>query len=65
MISPNTIVHLAHVHVAGSDYNIALSMCVTTRHIHVFKYNDQSCEYEIFDNQMDACLYIERPLGKY
>lgn len=65
MISPNSIIHLAHVHVTGSDYNIALSMCVTTRHIHVFKYNEVACEYEIFNNQFDACEYIEKPLSKY
>ena len=64
MISPNTIVHLAHVHVAGSNYNIAISMCLTTRHIHIFKYNDMGCDYDIFDNQADACTFIEKPMPK-
>jgi len=62
MMTPNTIVHLAHVHVAGKDYNIAISMCMATRNLHIFKYNDVSCEYEIFDNQYDACKFIEKPI---
>jgi len=64
MISPNTIIHLAHVHVAGKNYNIAISMCTVTRHIHIFKYNDQVCDYDIFDNQAAACAFIDRPMPR-
>jgi hypothetical protein len=64
MISPNSIVHLAHVHVDGKNYNIAISMCLVTRHIHIFKYNDYGCDYDIFDNQADACTFIEKPMPK-
>ena len=57
-----TIVPLAHVAVTGSDYNIYLSVCTTTRHMHVFKYNDTGCQYEIFDNALAANQFIEQPL---
>lgn len=58
-----TIVTMAHVAVKDSDYNIYLSMCIESRHVHVFKYTDTVCAYEIFDNQEAACEFIERPLG--
>lgn len=59
-----TIVPLAHVAVTGSDYNIYISMCTTTHQMHIFKYNDQSCEYEIFDREGEACEFIARPLAR-
>ena len=57
-----SIVPLAHVRVAGSDFNVYISVCTTTRHMHVFKYNDHCCEYEIFDQEGQACEFIERPM---
>jgi len=59
-----TIQPLAHVAVTGSDYNIYLSVCLNTHTLHIFKYNDVCCEYEQFDNQEDACVYIARPLPR-
>ena len=26
--------------------------------IHLFKYNNRTCDFEVFDNQFDACEYI-------
>ncbi len=60
-----TIQHLAHVAVTGSDYNIYLSVCLNTHRLHIFKYNDHCCEYEQFDDQEAACLYIAQPLPDY
>jgi len=28
----------------------------------VFKYNDAGCQYEIFDNALDANQFIEQPM---
>lgn len=64
MLTPNSIVHLAHVKVADQDYNIAISVCTTTNNIHIFKYDEISCAYEIFDNQEAACRFLEEPLHK-
>ena len=58
------IQHLAHVAVTGSDYNIYLSVCITTQTLHVFKYNEVCCEYEQFDNQDEACEFIRQPLAR-
>ena len=63
MESPNTIVHLAHVSVADRSYNVSISVCMATKHIHIFKYNDLCCEFEIFDNESEACAFLERPLS--
>ena len=57
-----TMLRIAHVHVAGHDYNVYISMCLTTHNMHIFKYNDHACDYSIFDNEADACLFIEAPL---
>lgn len=62
METPNSIVHLAHVAVHDREYNVAISMCTTTRHIHIFKYNDLCCDYEVFEDYSAACDFIEKPL---
>ena len=57
----NTMISLAHVYVRDRDYTVYLSMCTVTRHIHVFKYNDQRCSYEVFNTYSDCCSYLEEP----
>ncbi len=59
-----TIVPLAHVAVTGSDYNVYISVCTTTHQMHIFKYNEVCCEYEIFDQEGEACRFIERPMPR-
>ena len=56
------IVPLAHIHVTNTDFNVYISMCTTTRHMHIFKYNEVCCQYEIFDAEGEACRFIEEPL---
>ena len=58
----DSILPVAHIHVADTDYNVYISVCTVTRHMHIFKYNDRECAYELFDNQADACQFIEEPL---
>ena len=57
----NTMISLAHVYVRDRDYNVYLSMCTVTRHIHVFKYNDRHCDYEVFNTYNDCYDYLEEP----
>ena len=61
METANTFVKLAHIHVRDRNYDVAISLCVATRHIHVFKYNTEKvlCQYEIFDNTEECCDYLE------
>lgn len=61
-ITANNMLQLAHVHVANSDYNIVITLCVTSERLHIFKYNDQRCEYEVFESQSGAIEFVNRPL---
>lgn len=61
-ITSNNMMALAHVRVADSDACVYISICMTTRNVHIFKYNDHSCDYGVFDNQADACMFIARQL---
>jgi len=56
------MLQLAHAHVANSDYNIVITLCVTSQRLHIFKYNDRRCSYEVFDNQADAIEFINKSL---
>ena len=58
----DTIIPVAHIHVNDTDYNVYISICTATKHMHIFKYNDVCCEYEVFDGSEDACEFIEQPL---
>lgn len=66
MITPNTMVPIAHVHVKDRDYCVYISMCTVTRHMHVFKYSEEysCCQYEIFDNEHDVCHWLSQHLGR-
>lgn len=59
-----TMIPMAHVSVRDRDYNVYISLCLNTRRLHIFKYNDVSCQYDVFDDQADACLFIEEPLPR-
>ena len=64
MPTPNSIVPVAHVRVNDSDYNVYISMDTANRKINIFKYDDVCCDYDTFDNQADACAFLETPLQK-
>jgi len=61
-VTANNMLQLAHAHVANSDYNIVITLCVTSQRLHIFKYNDRRCEYEVFDNQAEAIEFINKSL---
>ena len=60
--SVNGMINIAHVNVRNMGFNAHVSMCLITRNIHVFKYNDLACDYEVFDSQLLASQYLEEPL---
>ena len=61
------MINIAHVHVRDLGYSVFISMDVTTRNLHVFKYDEQHviCEYEVFDTQYECAHYLEKPLKKF
>ena len=56
------MVQIAHVHLVDRDYNAYISLCPTTNNIHVFKYNDCICEYDVFPTKMEAQIWINQNL---
>jgi|APGre2960657373_1045057.scaffolds.fasta_scaffold19338_1 hypothetical protein len=60
--SVNGMISIAHVQVKDMGFNAHVSMCLISRTIHVFKYNDVCCDYDVFDSQYLASQYLEKPL---
>ena len=58
----NGMISIAHVNVRDMGFNAHVSMCLITRNIHVFKYNDLVCDYEVFESQHLASQYLQEPL---
>ena len=58
----NAMVPIAHVSLVDRDYNCYISICSITNNIHVFKYNDHKCEYDVFPNQYSAQCWINQNL---
>ena len=60
----NSMVPIAHVRVGNKDFNAYISICSVSRNIHVFKYNEELCicEYEVFANQAEAQVWINKNL---
>jgi len=65
-MQPNYIVPIAHVNIADTDTNIYVSICMLTRNIHIFKYNEDLsvCEFEVCESQAEASRYMELPLQR-
>jgi hypothetical protein len=61
-ITANSMVPIAHIHVSDTDYNVYISMCTVSHQMHIFKYNDRWCAYEVFAREDDACSWLELPL---
>lgn len=57
-----TMVQLAHVNVNGHNYNVVISACTDSGNIHIFKYNDRACEYEVFGSSDEAADFISKPV---
>lgn len=57
----NAYVTIANIHVRDRNYDVHVSMNVVTRCLHVFKYDVErvTCAYEVFDNYLAACDYLE------
>lgn len=60
--SVNGMISIAHVQVKDRGFNAYVSMCLITRSIHVFKYNELCCDYDVFDSQYLASQYLQKPL---
>jgi len=61
----NPMVSIAHVYVRDRNYTVSVTMNMSNRRLHIFKYSEDSvqCEYEIFDVYEEACEYLEHVLG--
>lgn len=60
--SVNGMISIAHVQLRDRGFNAYVSMCVITRNIHVFKYNQLCCDYDVFDSQHLASQFLQEPL---
>lgn len=61
-ITANSMIPLAHIQVAERDYSVYISLCTVTRQMHIFKYNQLYCSYEVFAEEGAACRWLEEPL---
>lgn len=61
----NPYVTVAHITVRDRDYNVHISINTVTHQMHVFKYSDTECCYEILDNQVAVQEFLDRPLHSY
>ncbi len=61
-ITANSMITLAHIQVKDRNYAVYISLCTVTRQMHIFKYNDSWCDYEVFAEEGAACQWLEQPL---
>jgi len=59
MESINPFVHIAHIAVKDRNYTASISICLTTHSVHVFKYNEHRCDYEVFATSYEAEMYLD------
>jgi hypothetical protein len=58
---------LAHVEVTGAAFNIYISMNMDSGAIHIFKYDNNQCDYGVFMDGDSACDFINlgMPVGRW
>lgn len=61
----NPYITVAHIAVKDRDYNVHISLNTETHQMHVFKYNDTACAYEILDNQIAVSDFLDQPLRSH
>lgn len=49
---------IAHIRVHGTEHCVFISFCSVSRNLHIFKYDEHSCEYEVFPNVDDRFSLI-------
>lgn len=59
----NPYVTVAHITVRDRDYSVHISINTVTLQMHVFKYSETECCYEILDNQAAVSQFLDLPLG--
>lgn len=50
--------------VKDRDYTVNVSVNMVTGTMHLFKYNDQQCVYEVFDCQSSGADWLDLPMPK-
>ena len=61
-VCPKEAVMLHQVTLKFSDHSSHVTVSPTDKHIHVFKYNARTCDFDVFEDQYEACEYILTPL---
>lgn len=63
-LTKNNMEYVAHIHVDGTDHCIYMSVCHTSATLHIFKYDQFGCEYELFPHQDFgyAAAWIKEPV---
>jgi len=61
-LTKNNMEPVAHIRVDGTEHCIYMSVCHTSIQLHIFKYDNFGCEYEIFSNFDEACIWIPLPV---
>lgn len=63
-MSSSPIHRVANVEVKDRDFSISISVNLITATMHIFKYDGESCAYEVFTTaETDlACTWIALPL---
>jgi len=64
MTAFNPFIQFCHVRVRDRGYDVTISMNVTTRRVHAFKYSEERflCDYSWFDSIDEALAWLETPL---
>lgn len=61
----NPYITVAHIAVQDRDYSVHISLNTVTHRMHVFKYSETECQYEILDNQIAVQEFLDLPLHRY
>jgi len=56
-INRELIMNLHRAVIKLRDYSVHIRVDLEGR-IHLFKYNNRTCDFDVFDDQFEACEYI-------
>ena len=55
---------VAHIHIDDREFNVYMCICYNTMTLHAYKYDEESINYEWFNDMSEFMDWVQEPVHK-
>lgn len=59
------IERIAHLHIEDRDFNVYICICYNSMTLHAYKYDDQSINYDWFNDMPEFMQWVQNPIVRF